>query len=116
MARKPDDAIYVARATGVVRIGDTEYRYISGKTRVRSGHPLLGVFPGKFRAEPPDTEKIAAIPSIESRRRSLRAAPPAERLSPALPLDGVEVPADVTFSDPIEGDPDGEPSHAIEEA
>ena len=66
-SRKVDDTIYVARATGVVRIGDTLFRYISGKTRVRAGHAVLKAAPNRFRAEPSDAEKIIEMRAIDAK-------------------------------------------------
>ena len=113
MARKPDDSIYVARATGVVRIGDTEYHYVSGKTRIRSGHPLLKVFPDKFRPEAPDTERVVSLPSVNARPRAIHAIPPLDQLAAQVPE--VQVPDDGSFSVSVDSDPDADLPPEIEE-
>ena len=48
MARTKAPDIGVARTTGVVRIAGKVYRYTEGRTRVRSGHPLLAALPDRF--------------------------------------------------------------------
>jgi hypothetical protein len=40
--------IFVARSTGVIKVGGTEYRYLKGRTRIAAGHPLLRAIPERF--------------------------------------------------------------------
>lgn len=88
-ATKADAEIYVARATGIERVGDTEYHYIAGKTRLRAGHPLLKARPEKFKAEALDTETVYALPSVEAPRRV--APPPPEDPVVAAAADVAEI-------------------------
>ncbi len=72
MAKKPD--LYVATATGAVKIDGKVINYAAGKTLARAGHPILLALPGRFRPvegilEPPVRAQVkpALVPEIETR-------------------------------------------------
>lgn len=44
----PEPVIFIARSSGVIKIAGEIYRYASGRTRVRAGHPLLKALPDRF--------------------------------------------------------------------
>lgn len=110
---KAPEKVYVARSSGVIQIKDQVYRYIANRTRVHPGHPILGVIPERFREIPADVDVIDARPTEARAPRLVREAP-LETLAASVP--DVEVETDGTLSDPIEGDPEGEPSAEVEEA
>jgi hypothetical protein len=48
---KPEPDVWVATRTGVCQHDGVEYSFVTGKTRVREGHPLLRARRDSFEPE-----------------------------------------------------------------
>ena len=59
----PEADIYVATASGVVKLKGQVYRYIAGRTKVRAGHPLLRAMPDRFAPLTVDYETVNRGPA-----------------------------------------------------
>jgi hypothetical protein len=74
-----DADVYLATESGSARVGDDNFVFVKGETRVRAGHPLLKQCPDFFQpaADEPDLE----LPAKPEKKPAPRRA--AERKQPA---------------------------------